>query len=46
MRSRRLWSTVLVVLLAATTVVAQTRLDGTIEGQVLDSQGLAVRARP
>ncbi len=42
MSSRKLWATVFVALLAATTAVAQTRLDGTIEGQVVDSQGLAM----
>jgi hypothetical protein len=31
-----------VAILTATTTLAQTRLDGTIEGQVVDSQGLAV----
>jgi len=43
MRNRKLWCAALVaMLLTATAVVAQTRLDGTIEGQVVDSQGLAV----
>ena len=42
MRSRNLWCAVLVGLFTAAAAVAQTRLDGTIEGQVRDSQGLAV----
>ena len=42
MRIMRLWCAVLVAVLTATGAVAQTRLDGTIEGQVVDSQGLPV----
>ena len=42
MRSRKLWCAVLVAMFTARAAVAQTRLDGTIEGHVVDSQGLAV----
>lgn len=42
MRNRTLWCLAWVAALWATTATAQTRLDGTIEGQVLDSQGLPV----
>ena len=42
MSGRKLWFALLVAAVAATTAVAQTRLDGTIEGQVVDSQGLMV----
>ena len=42
MRSGTLWCAVLVTMLTAAVATAQTRLDGTIEGRVVDSQGLAV----
>ncbi|HUG53034.1 MAG TPA: TonB-dependent receptor [Vicinamibacteria bacterium] len=42
MRTKKLWCAVLVAMLTATAAVAQTRLDGTIEGKVVDSQGLPV----
>jgi len=38
----RSWCLALVVALMASVSVAQTQIDGTIEGRVLDSQGLAV----
>lgn len=40
--SKKLWCALLVAMVAATTALAQARLDGTIEGQVVDSQGLPV----
>jgi hypothetical protein len=42
MIGKKFWCAVLVTMLAATTVLAQTALDGTIAGKVIDSQGLPV----
>ena len=42
MRLTRSWHLGLVAALMASLSLAQARIDGTIEGRVLDSQGLAV----
>ncbi|HUG52268.1 MAG TPA: carboxypeptidase regulatory-like domain-containing protein [Vicinamibacteria bacterium] len=42
MIDRKAWYASLAVVLFATTAGAQTRIDGAIEGQVVDAQGLAV----
>ena len=42
MKTRKLWCAVFVAVLTATAALAQTRLDGTISGGVVDSQRLGV----